>query len=206
MGYGTSNDQTAWPGLRLGLREFERAYHASRATSDAEVASINKQAEDHDKLVQAGQATWSQEDDEGNVVYDYGEHLGEQVFDAEQVLNLVRLAFVISLHHFVEQRLAAKLPNNKYMQAEAFNWLKAFGWTPQEDKLNQLRLAANCAKHSEGSSADQLYQLRPDMFDEDLVKGWGAKPSYASLKLSDAHMIEFFEAVKASVPKMAPAF
>lgn len=195
----------AWR-FHFGVREVERAYKASRQASDEEVATINAAASAYQDKVEAGEASWSQEDEDGQIVYDYGESLGEQMYDSEQVLALIRNAFVITLHHLVEQRIGVCLPNKKYDQAKAFSWLQGFGWTPKEDLLNQLRLAANCAKHSEGKAADQLYAARPDMFDADLVQRWGAAPSYESLKLTDNHVAEFFEAVKSSVPKMAPAF
>lgn len=67
-------------------------------------------------------------------------------------------------------------------------------------------MAANCAKHSEGLSATQLHLLRPDMFDGNMITGWGASPSYETLKLTDAHVDAFFAAVTASVPKMPPSF
>ncbi|WP_156135338.1 hypothetical protein [Novosphingobium malaysiense] len=194
----------AWR-FHFGIREIERAYKASRDASDKEVSGINEAAARHQAKVDAGEATWSEEDEDGNLVYDYGERLGEQMYDVEQVLALIRNAFVITLHHFVEQRVGAQLPKKKYDQTKGFSWLKGFGWTPMEGGLNQLRLAANCAKHSEGASASQLYALRPDMFDEDMVKGWGAAPAYDTLKLTDAHVDEFFAAVQASVPKMGPA-
>jgi hypothetical protein len=192
--------------FHYGVREIERAYRASRDASDKEVAAINQDAAAHDAKVQAGTASWTQEDEDGQVVYDYGEHLGEQMHDAEQVLTLIRNAFVITLHHFIEQRVGAQLPKKIYDQAKAFAWLKGFGWSPLEAELNQLRLAANCAKHSGGSSATQLYALRPDMFDAEMIKGWGSPPSYETLKLSDAHVEAFFAAVTASVPKMPPSF
>ena len=195
----------AWR-FHFGIREIERAYKASRDASDKEVASINDAAAAHEKKVQDGKAKWVEEDDDGQVVYDYGEHLGEQMYDAEQVLALVRNAFVITLHHFIEQRVGAQLPKKVYEQSKAFAWLKGFGWTPKEDDLNQLRLAANCAKHSEGASATQLHGLRPDMFDGSMITGWGASPSYETLKLTDAHVDGFFAAAAASVPKMAPSF
>lgn len=179
---------------------------ASRQASDAEVDSINQAAAAYSAKVEAGEASWSQEDEEGNIIYDYGEHLGEQMFDAEQVLVLIRNAFVITLHHFVEQRIGSRLPKKEYKQDKAVALLKDSGWSPREDSLNQLRLAANCAKHSEGASASTLYALRPDMFDKDMVDGWKAPPAYDTLKLTDAHVMEFFAAVKASVPKGAPAF
>ena len=81
----------------------------------------------------------------------------------------------------------------------AFAWLKSFGWQPKETELNELRLAANCAKHSGTGSGKQLYGLRPDMFDASKIK-MGFDPGYDSLALTDAHVAAFFEAVKQSVP------
>ena len=82
---------------------------------------------------------------------------------------------------------------------KAFLRLKRYGWEPQEIELNALRLAANCAKHSEGPSATQLYDLRPDMFDASKLKV-GFEPGYDSLALSDTHVKSFFNAMKQSVP------
>jgi hypothetical protein len=52
--------------------------------------------------------------------------LGEQMFDADQVLILVRNAFVITLHQFVEQRIGTQFRGKKYEQAKALAWLKRF--------------------------------------------------------------------------------
>ncbi len=81
----------AWR-FHFGVREIERAYKASRDASDKEIASINEAAAAHDAKVKAGEATWAQEEEDGQVVYDYGEHLGVRMYDAEQVLGLVRNA------------------------------------------------------------------------------------------------------------------
>lgn len=182
-----------------GLRTLQRAYESSRVMADKEKAEIERTAAEFQKKVDAGEASWSDYDDEGYPAYDYGEHLGELLHDEETVLNIVRLAFVISLHHFVEQRLGKRLPNDKYVQKKAFAWLKAFGWQPNEIELNELRLAANCAKHSGGASATDLYALRPDMFDASKIK-MGFHPGYDSLSLNDDHVSAFFDAAKALVP------
>lgn len=195
----------AWR-FKFGLREVERAYRASRKASDNEIDSINKAAKAHDVKVAAGQASWTEKDEEGQVVYDLGEHLGEEIYDAEQVLSLVRNAFVITLHHFVEQQIGSKLPNKKYIQTAGFAFLKTFGRTPKEVGLNELRLAANCPKHSGGSSAVTLYRLRPDLFDAKMMADWQMPPSYETLKITDAHVDEFFEVVKESVPTLPFAF
>jgi hypothetical protein len=188
-----------------GLRELDRAYQSSRYKSDAELADIHGRASRHQRLVDEGKAVWTEEDEEGYPVYDYGENLGEQAYDEERVLNLVRGAFAISLHHYIETKIGLQLPKKKYEHETAMEWLKAVGWQPDEIKLNQLRLAANCAKHGEGSSAKKLYLERPDMFDE-RVKDWGSEPSSSNLALSDDHMLEFFKAASEAVPKMPLSF
>lgn len=184
-----------------GLRELERAYESSRYKSDSELADIHERAQKHQELVDAGKAKWTEEDEEGYPVYDYGEHLGEAAYEEEQVLGIVRGAFAISLHHYIETAIGPRLPKKKYSHEAAMQWLKGAGWNPDEKTLNELRLAANCAKHGKGGSAKQLYSVRPDMFDE-RIEGWGAEPSNDTLALSDAHMKEFFKAAREAVPKM----
>jgi hypothetical protein len=167
----------------------------------AELADIEKKAKAHQKLVDAGEASWEDFDEDGNSIGSYGEHLGEIAYESEQVLNIVRMAFTISLNHFVEVQIGEKL-NGKYTQAKAFAWLKSQGWTPDEERLNELRHAANCAKHGGTQSASQLYPLRPDLFDRDKIEGWGADPSYDNLVIKDEHLQSFFEAVRNSVPQL----
>lgn len=188
----------AWR-FHYGLRTLKRAYVSSRLAADNEKASIEKIAAKFQKKVDAGKASWVAYDDDGHPGHDYGEQLGEQLHDVESVLVLVRLAFVISLHHYVEQQIGEKLPKAHYGQAKAFAWLKGYGWEPNEGELNELRLLANCAKHSAGKSATDLYALRPEMFDASKIK-LGFEPGYDSLAVTDAHVDAFFKAVKQSVP------
>jgi hypothetical protein len=188
----------AWR-FHYGLRTLKRAYESSRAIADKEKAEIEKRASEFQKKVDAGEASWVEYDEDGYPGPDYGEHLGELLHDEESVLNLVKLAFVITLHHYVEQQIGDHLPSQHYVQAKAFAWLKGYGWKPKETELNALRLAANCAKHSGSKSGKQLYALRPDMFDASKIK-MGFDPGHDSLALTDTHVEAFFNAVKQSVP------
>ena len=184
-----------------GLRELERAYNASRYKSDNELADIHERAARHQALVDAGKASWTEEDEDGYPTFDYGEHLGEQAYEEEQVLRLVRGAFVISLHHYLETAIGPYLKGRRYEHDGAMAWLREVGWEPDEGALDILRLVANCAKHGEGKSAIELYARRPDLFDE-RIEGWGAKPSHDTLNLSDENVLSFFEAAREAVPKM----
>jgi hypothetical protein len=97
----------------------------------------------------------------------------------QTTLNL----FAAGLFHLVEQQLADlchdatfhKPPPNDTKLSVLTDWyrahfsldLKALSAWP---KIDQLRLIANCVKHGEGSSATQLRQLRPDLFEDPRVR------------------------------------
>ncbi|OKO83550.1 hypothetical protein [Bradyrhizobium sp. NAS96.2] len=81
------------------------------------------------------------------------------------VQRIYRQAFLISLYHLWERELLNMMPKKDYKDEDVFEFLKNKGFSPDEANLAALRLAANVAKHSGGTSADQLYQLRPDLFD-----------------------------------------
>ena len=55
-------------------------------------------------------------------------------------------------------------------------------------------------RHITSFSAKKLYELRPDMFDDDRIKS-RHKPSQYTLAITDAHVLKFFDAVKKSMPR-----
>ena len=186
------------------LELLTRAYQSSRVTAEKDKAVVEQRAAEFQKDVDAGKASWGEYDEDGNLLYDHGEDFGEVIEEKDGVLSIIRLAFVISLHHYFEQQLSKRLPGKKYDQAKAFSFLRSYGWQPRETELNELRLAANCAKHSEGKSADELYSLRADMFDANKIKN-GFDPGYESLALTDVHVEAFFNAVGQSVSSQRPS-
>lgn len=139
------------------LEIIERAYKASRRSPDGELANSRKREAKLRKEIVAGKVSWVEYDENGRPAYDHGEQLGEEQYEQEQVLSQIRLAFLTSLHHYWEQKLAERLPRDKkgaldYDQSAAFAWLESLKWEPVKSRLNELRLIANCAKHSEGPS------------------------------------------------------
>ena len=100
----------------------------------------------------------------------------QQMSDAHQgILNLMAVA----IHHQFEQQQitlvrrqllfdgseddASKMNTKTFVRI-----LKEAGFDPtgftEWQKLNELRLVANVAKHAEGSSATELEKIRPDLF------------------------------------------
>jgi len=157
-----------------------------------------------EREVAAGRANFVEEDEDGRVVYDRGEHAGEMMAEVEGVLRVVREAFTISLHHFWERELTAKMQVIRYEESKAFAFLKSKGINPNEAGLRTLRLAANVAKHSEGDSANQLHKLRPDLFDIEAMTRRNDPPGYEYLRITDQVLNEFFDAVQASGPQRQP--
>lgn len=192
----------AWS-WHYGLRTLRKAYKSGRKTAAEEKAKIDEHVEEHQKLVDAGEATWSSDDDDGGW-FDYGEHVGELIDEQESVLNHIRLAFLISLYHFVEQMIGRLLPRKPNGDPDSslvkgITALKKYGWAPKEQELTALCLACNVAKHSEGPSAKKLKAIREGLFDAQKLKH-GFAPGYESLKIGDKDLDAFFEAVRDSVP------
>ena len=184
----------AWR-FRFGLEAIERAYESSRSTADSEKRRLERNAQEVEKDLNSGE---EMSDDDSNNLRDYQDALGGWMAENESVLTIIRAAFVISVFHYLEKEMNSKLKVTDYDEKKVFSTLREWGGALEVEKLIQLRLLANCAKHSEGNSATRLYEMRPDLFDAHKI-GQG-KPGADSLVLTDAHVEEFFSAVRKSMP------
>ena len=124
--------------------------NTAREATDRERDRLEREWTHLENEVAAGRASFTGEDEDGQIVYDLGDHVGEMLSDIESVLRIVREAFTISLHHFWERQLKQLMKAKDYSEADAFNFLKGIGIAPDEPTLKALRLTANVAKHSEG--------------------------------------------------------
>ena len=194
-----STDIWSWR-FRFQLDEIKRAYQAAREASDRELKRIEKEWEQLEADVAAGRASITMEDEDGQVVYDRGDHVGEMLSDIEGALRIYREAFTIALHHFWERQLIVRMKLKRYKEADAFEYLRSIGIEPAPE-LTALRLATNVAKHSEGPSAEQLYSMRPDLFDAAEMAKWQEPPGHEHLKITDEVLDAFFEAVRKSGPR-----
>ena len=93
------------------------------------------------------------------------------------------------------------MKRSNYDEQKAFAFLRGKGMQPDEPILTILRLTANVAKHSGGSSAQQLHRLRPDLFDNAEMARWSDPPSYEYLRITDQILNVFFDAVRRSGPQ-----
>jgi hypothetical protein len=183
------------------LDDLKGAYAAARSETDRERDRQIKAWDELEKKVAANEASLTEEDDDGQVIWDAGDNAYERMFEIETVLGLVREAFTISLHHLLERQANKWMKTSKYDEQAAFAFLKAMGLQPEESTLTILRLTANVAKHSAGNSAKQLHQLRPDLFHTvEMAKG-PHPASYEYLRITDQIVEDFFGAVKRSGPQ-----
>lgn len=186
--------------FRYQLGEVHRAYRAAREASDVELKELEKKWKELESRVDAGTAQLVEEDEDGNVVIDWGEQAGEAFSEIEGVQRIYREAFLISLYHFWERELLKMMKKTHYTDQDTFAFLKNRGLSPDELNLTALRLAANVAKHSGGKSADDLYKVRPDLFDTAEMAKWNDKPGHEYLLITDQVLETFFEAVRKSGP------
>jgi hypothetical protein len=182
------------------LGELRRAYQAAHQASELERREIENKWNELQARFDAGTAQLVEEDEYGNVVIDWGEQAGEELSAIEGVERIYREAFLISLYHFWERELLKRMRKKRYSDQEVFAFLSDSGCSPDELNLTALRLSANVAKHSEGTSADQLHKLRPDLFDTKEMAKWNDEPGHEYLLITDDVLEMFFEAVRKSGP------
>jgi hypothetical protein len=186
--------------FRVQLDEIRRAYQAAREASEWERKRIENEWKQLEVDEAAGRASITMEDEDGQVVYDRGEHVGEMLSEIEGALRIYREAFAIALYHFWERQITARMKVARYHDADVFEYLKNNGIEANEAELTVLRLAANVAKHSEGRSAEELYSLRPDLFDTAEMAKWKDPPGHEHLQITDDVLDAFFRAVRKSGP------
>ncbi|MFF0948338.1 hypothetical protein ACFYE9_11890 [Rhizobium leguminosarum] len=174
------------------LDDLRHAYAAARSSCDHDRARLEQQWAAFQAQVDVGTAVLYEEDEDGQIIYDYSEHFGDTNAEIESALSLVRQAFVISLHHLWEREINKFMKTKKYEPKEAYHALEAVGLIVQRDELERLRLACNVAKHSEGRSADELFATNPEMFKLDDAYD---KPAYDNLIVTDADLESFFASV-----------
>ncbi|MCW1994802.1 hypothetical protein [Bradyrhizobium diazoefficiens] len=181
--------------------ELKNAYEAARVETDRDLKRQDADWEELERKVAAGEASFIEEDDDGQVIYDHGDAAHERAHETEMVLRLIREAFTISLHHLLEREINKRMKVRRYDESKAYIFLKGLGLQPDEPLLTALRLTANVAKHSEGSSAQQLYNHRPDLFDTTEMQKFSHPPGYEYLKITDQTLSDFFDAVRRSGPQ-----
>ena len=187
--------------FRFGLDDIRRSYGSVLDANKREVRKVERDWNAHKRRVDAGEASSGEYDEDGQLVFDYGEHVGELLWELDSTASLVREAFTIILHHFWEREVK-KRSKARYVQPAAVEWLKARGLTPDEHNLNVLRLTVNALKHDDQSQAEALFAAESSLFDTDKMAQYGvAVPEREYLSISEQALDGFFEAVRRSGPR-----
>lgn len=185
--------------FRFSLDEMRAAYEAAREAPNRDKVSLEKRWAKFEEEVAAGEASFTEEDEDGQVIYDYGEHMGEMMAEVRAVQKIIREAFVISLHQLWEREITKYSRITNYKEEKAICFLKDLGFTPDPVGVKALRLVANAAKHGPGNAMEDLYKLRKDFFDlSRMQKDGSLQPDYEYLAITDEHVEELFDTVRRS--------
>ncbi|WP_242098834.1 hypothetical protein, partial [Sphingomonas sp. CROZ-RG-20F-R02-07] len=186
-----------WLLYGIGLDSIARAFRSTIKSFEAERSLIESDWAAHEKAVEAGEAETVVEEETTGAYFDYGEHIGELLYEVEESKRLVREAFVTVLYHHWEKKVAELLSLKRYDQKKAFVAAKLVGWKTDEGMIDKLRMVANCIKH-DSTQSQTLNSLDKSYFDQaEIAHGW-----YDALRITDAHLEAFIEAVKSSGPPM----
>jgi hypothetical protein len=195
--------------VRGRINRLEVAFAAASAPFHAEIKSVQRSADAHQKLVDAGSAVWEQVGEDGEV-YDYGSELGERIDDANDALSTLRKAFAFLIYHQWERSTqrwtSAKAPNHQDLIVGA----KAAGIALDEPGLETLRLLVNTLKHNSAKCGPDLYIRRLDLFKSSFDptaphpvtgKPWTLIDWAEHITLTDDNIDEFFAVISNSIPR-----
>jgi len=181
--------------IRLGVLPFVRVYGqwvdehivplASRLTAMAE--AVEKQSYDELMSQPVGEDYSGDGSEEAEQAFDIGLSFYEHISDMYQgTLNL----FAAGLFHVTEQQLAnltrdgaidIEGPDTKLQHV--VDWYKQhfqidLAQFPSWSLVEELRHLANTTKHAEGSSERQLRSIRPELFQNPLLRNDPHIPSF----------------------------
>lgn len=192
--------------FQTSLQRLRSAFEASRRV----FASTITEAENNFAKLREEQNLFDEETDKDRQNRrDYEMSLGDEIVAAEASLELVRESFTITLHHFWEKWVksvggsAVATEKGFYEPDRAIGFLKGKGLDPDARALQVLKLACEVAKHSEGSSADELWRIEPSLFRQP-YRPDEFSPGYDDLRLTDFALDAFFATVQRSGPGWGP--
>lgn len=193
------------------IKRLRSAYRSACAPFDDELKQLEHDADVFQRRVDEGTVQWPEFDEETGLSRDYGEEFAERRQDAEDVLLLVRKAFVVAIYHLWErgaQRWVLQ-KNKRPRHKELVAVLTEAAIVIDEARLNELGVLANCLKHN-SDDARKLYGRRRDLFTEDfdpdaILSGTGKPPRTIGwaehVVLTDESIESYLQTIQSSGPK-----
>jgi hypothetical protein len=189
--------------FEAGFEELSRAYHTSinmhaDRKADAEATVRRRYRMTPDEVIPEVEY-----DEHGEPSHDFWEDVSEVEREADSTAQIIRTAFLNGLCHFWEKHSNRWISRQAYDHKKVMAWLKRQGYSPDDEALKDLELAANCAKHGPGKSASQLLARRPDLFTIPEIINHPLAPFKASdesLNIDGKALQAFFDVVRQSGP------
>lgn len=172
------------------LQLFQRSYRAALKALEYEEQEVEKSVRAALRLGATDEFPDGEDGDSDDLIREVYDRASESVTEIHRGATLVSKAFLIVLWHMWERHCNRRLKEREYRSGKVFAWLNAKGRTPDMKRLDQLRLAANCAKHGPGDGCRNLFRKRPDLFREN-----GRAPCESNLIIKTDVLNEFFSAV-----------
>ncbi|WP_419316817.1 hypothetical protein ACN2C7_10180 [Caulobacter sp. ErkDOM-E] len=184
---------------QIGLNSIERAKKDAIGGFKAELARLEEEWREHKRKVAAGLIPDVEGDEETGYVFDFGEHIGEMQFEAEQCLKLVREAFLLTVYHYWEKEACGLLGISHYKQSEVFEAARVDKrFDVDEAGLNKARQIANCIKHDVGKA---LFKAHPELFDMEHKDPEDKSNWQRALALTDEYLDGAIKVVRSSGPR-----
>lgn len=195
------------------MDRLERSFEAACDPFVREIGAVNAKAARFQQQVERGEAAWIVEHDGWQ--RDRGEEMSEEIDAAEDSLLTLRKAFTILLYHEWEKQAQLWFKHNGRPSGTEIEAGVVAAGLPVSPTIDEIRLLVNTMKHNSIKFGPKLYERRGDFFkpnfDPDELNPFTNQPRTNvdyddAIILNDAHLAEFFKAVRASGPDTHSTF
>lgn len=179
-----------------GLNVLWEGYVSASRALIADVERVKAEAASYE----ASDEFIGERDDEGNILWEQDSLLAMQQETAEEALMALRKAYVLVLYHHWERAVRAYTESGKSADHEKLVKRADAKGIPIHAQLNLVRDLANALKHNKGGSLRQSWpKVLTFRARSNEPRDW-----YESIQLEDSHLVEIFEIIAQSGPRVWP--
>lgn len=182
--------------FKAGLDVLREGYASASKALTADVERVKSEA----TAYEASDEFIGEHDDEGNLLWEQGQVLNMQQETAEEALMALRKAFVLVLYHHWERAIRAYTGSGKSADHEKLVRRARDNGFPVDGRLDVVRDLANALKHDKGA---RLQESWPEVLTLG-ARSHQPRDWYEAIRLEDTHVVEVFEIIAQSGPKIWP--
>jgi len=182
--------------FKAGLDVLREGYASASAALHADVERAKSEA----AAYEASDEWTGERDEDGHVLWEQGQVLGMRQEASEGALMALRKAFVLAIYHHWERAIRAYTDSGNSASHDKLVDRAREKEIPLDRRLGSVRELVNALKHNKGGTLQESW---PEVLRHQ-ARLHQQKDWYDAIQLTDAHVIEAFDVIALSGPRIWP--